>query len=1640
MFQKKEKLSSSEQLLLTLKQARAKIETLERLKTEPIAIIGMGCRFPGNADDPQKFWQLLSNGADGITEIPAQRWNVEDYYDSDPDAPGKMNTRYGGFLEKIDRFDPQFFGISPREATAIDPQHRLLLEVSWEALENAGQIPERLTGSSTGVFVGITLNEYSRIVYSSYSDNSFGVYGLTGLPLNAASGRISYILGLTGPSVAIDTACSSSLVAIHQACQSLRFQECKMALAGGVNLILLPDSMIACSKAKMLSPDGYCRTFDIAANGIGRGEGCGVVVLKRLSDAIADRDNIIALIKGSAINQDGPSSGFTVPNSLSQQALIRQALTKAKVKPSQISYVEAHGTGTSLGDPIEVKALSTVLAKGRSPKHPLMIGSVKTNIGHLESAAGISGLIKVILQLQHKQIAPHLNLKHATECIDWNKLSMTIPTKQIPWNIEGKRRIAGVSSFGSSGTNAHVILEEAPERINNYKSQQVLREGEIFRPLHLLTLSAKTSQALSELINRYLNYLEVDEELELADICFTANTGRAHFRHRLAIIASDRQNLFTKLSQSIQCSRKKGVEGIVSGKFSSTSTSSKVAFLFTGQGSQYINMAKQLYETQPIFRRTLNKCAQILQSCLNKSIIDILYPENNQKSNNYIIDRTIYTQVILFSIEYSLFNLWQSWGIRPDVVVGHGIGEYVAAAAAKVFSLEDGLKLVANRGRLMQEISSKGEMVAVMSSEKKVAQLIAPYTKQASIAAINAPNSVVISGTAEAIKAICMRLKNNGIKIKKLKVSNAFHSPLIEPMLQKFETLASEIVYNKPHIPIISSLTGNYISEDIATPHHWTNHARQPVKFASSMKTLYRGGYEVFLEVGPEPMLLRMGKQCLSGEKGVWLPSLRSDREDWQQILESLSELYVRGIKVDWSGFDKDYLCRKVALPTYPFQRQSYWINSKKGYKQVKPFLKEDKSISAEMLTNTFMKEKEVTKEIINIICQELGFEQLSQVDVHSNLLEIGADSLSLIAIGNRLEKEYKVSIGINQFFKELTTVNALAKHVCKSISLNSEKYASKMELLEPNQEERLLPHNVKSDSSKHKVKEESIASNRIIQQQLQLMSEQLKILRGEIDHADIVSMFNNEQVSSDDLNSRISQKSNQVLDKESSEVIDAQTDSNSSKQVRSSIIGSSKTALNKQQQSYLEEFISVYTRKTQKSKRQALACRSVLADKRAAVGFRIELKEIKYPIVGESSNGSKIRDIDGNEYVDISMGFGVHLFGHQPKFVTEALQNQLTQGMQIGPQAKFAGEAARLVHEITGMERIAFCNSGTEAIMTALRLARLATGRDKIVIFKGAYHGQFDGVLAAAANKKEKLITTPLLPGVLQKMVDDTIVLTYGAVESLNIIKAHAHELAAVLVEPVQTHKLDLQPKEFLQKLRQLTNQVDIPLIFDEVVTGFRVHPKGAQGWFSIEADIATYGKCVGGGMPIGIVAGKASYMDGIDGGFWSYGDASYPDKPQTFFAGTFNKNPLSMASARAVLKQLKSQGSELQKNLNKRTLKLITALNSYFEQEYVPIKIINFGSIFRFVLLGNNSYLSQPIILDLLFYKLIEKGVYMWEGRNGPACFLSTAHTDENIDFIISAVKSSILEMRQGGFFLKNNKLHQTDFLEIERIKGVL
>jgi acyl transferase domain-containing protein len=641
-----------------------------------------------------------------------------------------------------------------------------------------------------------------------------------------------------------------------------------------------------------------------------------MIVLKRLSDAVADGDSIKAVVRGSAVNQDGRSSGLTAPNGVAQQKVIRTALADGKVDPSKIAYIEAHGTGTALGDPIEMGALAAVFGQGRTQEDPLVVGSVKTNIGHLEAAAGIAGVIKTVLAMQHEEIPPHLHFTEPSPHIPWSEIPVVIPTKPRPWPAGETPRMAGVSSFGFSGTNAHVILQEAPT------VEAVTPEVE--RPVHLMQLSAKSEAALKELAERYANQLGCDPSQSVGDICFTANAGRSHFGERLVIVGESTVQFQQKLCTFCQG---EDAAGVFQGRVSSNQRP-KVAFLFTGQGSQYVGMGRQLYETQPTFRKALDRCDELLRPYLKQPLLSVLYPAAGAEADaEALLNQTGYTQPVLFAIEYALATLWRSWGIEPSAVMGHSVGEYVGACIAGVFSLEDGLKLIAERGRLMQALPEGGAMVAVFADESTVAKALVSYKDSVSIAALNGPENTVISGMSSDIEAIIKQFEAAGINSTALRVSHAFHSPLMEPMLVDFEQVASGIDYSEPKLRFVSNTTGGRaVKGQVTNAAYWRDHVRRPVRFNASFQGLVEQGYRVFIEVGPHPVLLGMAAGCVAQEKGVWLPSLRRGRADWHQMLESLSGLYLEGVEVDWQGFDRDYPRRKTSLPTYPFQHKSYWI------------------------------------------------------------------------------------------------------------------------------------------------------------------------------------------------------------------------------------------------------------------------------------------------------------------------------------------------------------------------------------------------------------------------------------------------------------------------------------------------------------------------------------------------------------------------------------------------------------------------------------------------------------------------------------------------------------------------------------------
>jgi microcystin synthetase protein McyG len=878
---------------------------------EPIAVTGLALRMPGAIDTPDAFWDLLAGGGDAIQEIPSSRWDADAFYAPLPGTPGKANTKWGGFVGHIDQFDAAFFGIAPKEAVGMDPQQRMLLEVSWEALENAGERAELLNGSQTGVFVGMSTNDYASLLNMD-DETTLDAYSGSGIARSVAAGRLSYFLGLKGPNLAIDTACSSSAVAIHLACQSLRQNECRVALAGGANALLVPHVTIALAQAHMLAGDGRCKTFSQSADGFVRSEGCGMLVLKRLADAQADRDRILAVIRGSAINHDGRSSGLTAPNGPSQEAVVNAALKQARLSPADVDYIEAHGTGTVLGDAIELGALGRCFGHNDT-RGELLIGSVKTNIGHLEAAAGVAGVIKVLLALEHESLPPHLHVSSGHENDALRQLPMKIPLSATSWPVTERPRIAGISSFGFSGTNAHIVVEES--QLPQIKTcDPFLSE--------IITVSAKSAEALSALCRRYAGYLQQKPQISLADFAFTLNAGRSHFQHRIALLVSSTKEASDQLQQLAD----QRVEDHPSYRFIAGYEEPSIGFLFTGQGSQYSGMGRALYTQNAVFRSAVDHCDDILSGKLEHKLSAMLCGEETIPPD--LIHETHWTQPALFAFEYALALTWLSWGVRPSVVLGHSLGEYVAACVAQVFPVEAALALAYERGRLMATLPRGGMMLAVRAGEEEISEILREF-HHVNIAAVNASRNVVVSGDSTQIQRLRDLLVGKGIVAQSLTVSHAFHSVLMEPILNEFEERAAKLVYDAPAISLISNVSGKmHSSQERTDAAYWRKHIRSTVRFSEGLASLMEQRPAALLEIGPDPVLLGMAKPSLAHSSVACCASLRRGKDAWTSLYEAVRQFYLLGAPIQWSGIYEDRSVRKLALPTYPFQRQRYWVTT----------------------------------------------------------------------------------------------------------------------------------------------------------------------------------------------------------------------------------------------------------------------------------------------------------------------------------------------------------------------------------------------------------------------------------------------------------------------------------------------------------------------------------------------------------------------------------------------------------------------------------------------------------------------------------------------------------------------------------------
>jgi acyl transferase domain-containing protein/pyruvate/2-oxoglutarate dehydrogenase complex dihydrolipoamide acyltransferase (E2) component/NADPH:quinone reductase-like Zn-dependent oxidoreductase/acyl carrier protein len=887
---------------------------------EPIAIIGMACRYPGGADSPAALWDLVAAETDAVSSFPEDRgWDLDRLYDPDPDRPGTSYTRAGGFLDAAGDFDAEFFGIAPREALAMDPQQRLLLETAWEALEGAGIEPRSLQGSRSGVFAGLFAGDYGA---GEGGPAELDGYRLTGSSTSVAPGRLAYLLGLEGPALAVDTACSSSLVALHLACRSLRAGECSLALAGGVTVMASPQMFVEFSRQRGLAPDGRCKAFAAGADGTAWAEGAGLLVLERLLKARECGHPVLAVIRGSAINQDGASNGLTAPNGPSQERVVAEALADACLTAADVDAVEAHGTGTPIGDPIEAEALLSAYGRGRG-EEPLWLGSIKSNIGHSSAAAGVAGVIKMAMAMRHEVLPRTLHVDAPSPQVDWSAGGVELLTEAREWPRRGRSRRAGVSSFGISGTNAHLILEEAPPDISReagVPAERPALPGPVPVPL-----SARTEPALREAADRLADCLEADPGLRSRDVAYSLATTRTAFERRAVALAESREQLLTALRACAESAPSADL-------FTAAAREGHLAYLFAGQGAQRPGMGRELYEAFPVFAASFDASCELLGRELDEPLADVVFGSHPKAAE--LLDRTEFAQPALFALEVALFRLLEDRGLRPDFLSGHSIGEIAAAHAAGIFSLSDAARLVSARGGLMGSLPPGGAMLAVAAAEAEVEESLAGREAELSIAAVNGPCSVVVSGIEEAVLAVEELWRERGAVTKRLAVSHAFHSPSIEPMLEDFAAVAADLDYAEPQIPLVSNLSGDLLTaEQAADPAYWVEHARLPVRFARGIATLVERGVAHFLELGPGSALCAMAEECLDGhgEQFAFVPALRPSRPEPAALAAAVAGLHAAGAVLDWEAFFAGAGARRVALPTYPFQRQRYWLGARSG-------------------------------------------------------------------------------------------------------------------------------------------------------------------------------------------------------------------------------------------------------------------------------------------------------------------------------------------------------------------------------------------------------------------------------------------------------------------------------------------------------------------------------------------------------------------------------------------------------------------------------------------------------------------------------------------------------------------------------------
>lgn len=1556
----------------TVKALKVKKKREPNMASE-IAIIGMAGRFPG-ANNIEELWSLLKTGKESI------HFFKDDEIDESILPAVKNQAEYvkaRGVITDAEYFDPAFFGISPNMAELMDPQQRVFLEISWEALERSGYAVGN-NDTTIGVFAGCGNNTYFTHNVINNKDKIDRVGSFQAVTVNDkdyVSSRVAYALDLKGPAITVQSACSTSLLAIAQAVESIKKGQCDVALAGGVAINSPINTGHLYEEGAMLSIDGHTRPFDSEAKGTVFSDGAGVVVLKNKAEAIKDGDIIYAVIRGTGVSNDGGGKGsFTAPSPEGQAAAIRMAIEDAGINASDISYVETHGTATPLGDPIEIEGLNLAFGK-QEKKQYCRIGSIKSNMGHLTIAAGVAGLIKTALSLHYKQLPPSINYEQANPNIDFDNSPFRVNTSLENWETDKIRR-AGVSSFGVGGTNVHVILEES-----NYKPP--LPSTQI-RPVQLICWSAKSAVSLAAYRNKLSDFIDGNKELNLEDLAYTLHTSRKNFNFRNFILTDNSSSQI--LDNEIKNSVLKEVPD-------------KLVFMFPGQGAQHLNMAKDLYLHEVIFREAMDECAKLLLAELNENILSIIFPEVDSTEAKEKIRNTKYSQPAIFCIEYALGKLWMSWGIFPDAFVGHSIGEFVAAYFSGILSLKDALKLIANRGRMMSDLPF-GSMLSVRTSVDKIQDYL---SEEIALAAVNSPNLCVLSGSIEAIAALCIILDKKDIPNSLLSTSHAFHSHMMDAVLDPFEKIVNKIQLNKPSVPILSTVTGDWLKDEEATsPTYWANHLRATVVFGDSIKKLISENYQVFIEVGPGSTTATLTRQQATGKSLVIVSSLEKELvqgSSYRPLLKALGQLWLSGIQPDWNAF-YNYSSRPIpeGLPTYSFDRKRFWVNPLYAIEPVSQPANnkiEQISTSIKPAITKPMRKVELLNKIKDILENVSGVE-MQDVTADMTFVEIGLDSLLLTQIAITLKKEFKIPITFRQLNEQYDTLESLASYL--DTQLPDEIFENKPQEIQQSVAPQMNGNSILSKDS----------ALDLINQQLQLLAKQVALLQGDNSNSTYPVTL------------PLSPSPALSLDKSSKDISAEEAIEIKKPFGATAKIERSAAALSEKQQYFLDQLVARYNKKTLKSKTYTEENRLHTADPRVVSGFRPATKELVYPIVVNKSKGSKLWDLDGNEYIDALNGFGSNMFGNQPDFIKDAMLAQIEKGYEIGPQHELTGSVSKLIAEFTGFERVGLCNTGSEAVLGAMRIARTVTGRSIIVAFTGSYHGIVDEVIVRGTKK---LKSFPAASGILPESVQNMLILDYGTEEALRIIKDRAHEIAAVLVEPIQSRRPEFQPIAFLKELRTITAASGTALIFDEVISGFRFHPGGAQAMFDVKADIATYGKVIGGGLSIGAIAGDHHFLDALDGGSWHYGDDSAPEVGVTYFAGTFVRHPLALACAKASLEYMKEKGPDLQVNLNHQTLALANRLNEICLVHNVPMYVVQFGSLWKV------KYHEEFRYSELFFTLMREKGIHIMDGF---PCFLTTAHSPEDISKIIEVFEQSLIEFKDSGFILGTSTIIENEIPE--------